>query len=87
MYPLCRLVPYAIPAYVKKLRDNAEALYKFATTYQGKYHKAIKEAKKYYESTDFKDEITWAAAWLYRATGDPKHLLDVCTNIDIIYLL
>jgi hypothetical protein len=25
-------------------------------------------------STDYGDELTWAAAWLYKATGDPLFL-------------
>ena len=27
-----------------------------------------------YRSTDYGDELTWAAAWLYKATGDVQYL-------------
>ena len=27
-----------------------------------------------FRSTDYGDELTWAAAWLYKATDDPQYL-------------
>lgn len=62
------------PGYSSKCLEHAKQLYRFATQYRGLYHEAIKGAAQYYESTDYGDELTWAAAWLYKATDDPLFL-------------
>lgn len=49
-------------------------LYKFADAYRGLYHEAIRGTELYYESTDYGDELVWAAAWLFKATEDRKYL-------------
>ncbi|VVC37058.1 Glycosyl hydrolases family 9, Asp/Glu active sites,Glycoside hydrolase family 9,Six-hairpin glycosidase- [Cinara cedri] len=56
--------------------NHAKQLYKFGTQYRGLYHDAIKGAAQYYESTDYGDELTWAASWLYKATNESKYLED-----------
>ncbi|KAJ9594064.1 hypothetical protein L9F63_014507, partial [Diploptera punctata] len=61
-------------AYSNKCLEHAKQLYRFATQYRGLYHEAIKGAAQYYESTDYGDELTWAAAWLYKATDDSQYL-------------
>ncbi|XP_034236643.1 endoglucanase 13-like [Thrips palmi] len=53
---------------------HARQLYRFATQHRGLYHQAIKGAAQYYESTDYGDELAWAAAWLYRATKESVFL-------------
>ena len=30
----------------------------------------------WYNSTSYRDDLTWASAWLYKATGDPGYLSD-----------
>ena len=30
----------------------------------------------WYNSTSYRDDLTWAAAWLYKATGDSGYLSD-----------
>ena len=30
----------------------------------------------WYNSTSYRDDLTWAAAWLYKATNDPGYLSD-----------
>ncbi|XP_050443296.1 endoglucanase E-4-like [Adelges cooleyi] len=55
---------------------HAKQLYKFGTQHRGLYHDAIKGASQYYESTDYGDELTWAAAWLFKATKEPQYLED-----------
>ncbi|KAK6640718.1 hypothetical protein RUM44_012415 [Polyplax serrata] len=55
---------------------HAKQLYSFATNYRGFYHEAIKGASQYYESTDYADELTWSAAWLYKASNDLTYLDD-----------
>ncbi|PNF24410.1 hypothetical protein B7P43_G09674 [Cryptotermes secundus] len=62
------------PGYSSKCLEHAKQLYRFASQYRGLYHEAIKGAAQYYESTDYGDELTWAAAWLYKATDDPLFL-------------
>lgn len=43
------------------------------TTFQGKYSDSIKAAYVY-PSSNFLDDLTWAAAWLYRKTGEKQFL-------------
>lgn len=66
--------------YIKELLRHAEELFVFAKTFRRKYQVSIKEAKRYYESTSYKDELVWAAAWLYRATGKKEYLKWVSTT-------
>ena len=33
----------------------------------------------WYNSTSYRDDLAWAAAWMYRATGDPAYLSDAYT--------
>lgn len=53
---------------------HARELYRFATQHRGLYHETIKQAAEFYESTDYGDELTWAAAWLFRATNESQFL-------------
>ncbi|GLG99065.1 Putative endo-beta-1,4-glucanase HsEG3 [Gryllus bimaculatus] len=53
---------------------HARELYRFATLHRGLYHETIKQAAEFYESTDYGDELTWAAAWLFRATNESQFL-------------
>lgn len=62
------------PDYAELCRMHAKQLYRFASQYRGLYHEAIKGAAQYYESTDYGDELTWAAAWLYKATNETQYL-------------
>ena len=36
----------------------------------------IDPAQQLYASTDYVDELAWAAAWLYKATGTQSYLTD-----------
>lgn len=64
------------PAYSKQLLQHAEELYEFAFNFRGSYSESIAEAEQSYMSgkKDFKDELVWAAAWLYRRTGSNYYL-------------
>ncbi|KAG7197626.1 hypothetical protein KM043_013407 [Ampulex compressa] len=64
------------PEYSSQCLKHAKALYRFANTYRGLYHEAIRGAAQYYESTDYGDELAWAAAWLFKATNDSRYLED-----------
>lgn len=50
------------------------------TTFQGKYSDSIKGAYVY-PSSNFLDDLTWAAAWLYRKTGEQQFLQVICALI------
>lgn len=62
--------------YSAKCLKHAKELYKFANEYRGLYHEAIRGAAQYYESTDYGDELAWAAVWLFKATNDTIYLED-----------
>ncbi|XP_034183519.2 endoglucanase E-4 isoform X2 [Osmia lignaria lignaria] len=62
--------------YSAKCLKHAKELYKFANRYRGLYHEAIRGAAQYYESTDYGDELAWAAAWLFKATNETIYLED-----------
>ncbi|XP_018568194.1 uncharacterized protein LOC108908596 isoform X2 [Anoplophora glabripennis] len=68
-------------SYSRELLRHAIELYDFANNYRGLSQDVIPGAKQYYESctcrsTSFGDELTWAAAWLYKATKNPVYLGD-----------
>lgn len=52
----------------RKLLDHAKELYEFGITYQGRYSDIFPDANRFYPSTDYLDDLAWAALWLYEAT-------------------
>ncbi|GAA5200971.1 hypothetical protein GCM10023322_80000 [Rugosimonospora acidiphila] len=63
------------PSYAATLLSQAKSLYEFADDYRGKYDACITAAQGYYNSwSGYWDELTWAAVWLYKATGDSSYL-------------
>lgn len=56
------------------LLKHAQQLFTFADTYRSSYSLSIPQVQKYYNSTGYGDELLWAAAWLYHATGDRSYL-------------
>ncbi|XP_047975135.1 endoglucanase 11 [Salvia hispanica] len=59
------------PHYSHLLLDHAQQLFEFADKYRGKYDESIGGAKGYYTSVSgYKDELLWAAMWLYKATDN-----------------
>ncbi|MFN8074446.1 MAG: glycoside hydrolase family 9 protein [Kineosporiaceae bacterium] len=59
-------------AYAKKCLETARALYTFAVTNRG-----IGESGGYYGSAYDEDELSWAATWLYLATGEMSYVNDI----------
>ncbi|XP_059633959.1 endoglucanase 10-like [Cornus florida] len=59
--------------YSSSLLKHAQQLFNFADKYRGSYSESIPEVSKYYNSTDYGDELLWAASWLYHATGDKTY--------------
>ncbi|XP_064612033.1 endoglucanase E-4-like [Liolophura sinensis] len=66
--------------YAGTLLAHARQLYKFATTYKGKYSTSVPKVVEFYESDGYIDELTWAGAWLYKATGEQKYLDEAQAN-------
>nr|CAB3266402.1 endoglucanase 19-like [Phallusia mammillata] len=62
--------------YVQTLIGHARDLYDFATKFRGIYSNYMRAAHDYYPSKGYGDEITWAALWLYEATGEVRYLAD-----------
>jgi hypothetical protein len=58
------------PNYAAELRSHAEALYTFADTYRGKYSDSITNARDFYASSGYQDELVWGALWLNLATAE-----------------
>lgn len=64
--------------YAKECLKHAEQLYEFAAS--TKSDAGYTAANGFYTShSGFYDELTWAAAWLYIATGDESYLTDAKT--------
>lgn len=68
------------PVYADELLEHARQLYTFADTHRGKYSSAISDAKNFYQSSGYEDELVWAAIWLYYATGEPGYLITAETR-------
>ncbi len=60
------------PAYAAQCISHAESLYDFAET--TKSDAGYTAANGYYSSSGFYDDLSWAAVWLYLATGDKTYL-------------
>lgn len=63
------------PGYSLQLIAHARDLYTFARSYTGKYSDGIQKAYVY-PSSGYIDELAFAAAWLYRVTGEQQFLID-----------
>ncbi|WP_052249711.1 glycoside hydrolase family 9 protein [Tateyamaria sp. ANG-S1] len=62
-------------AYADELLDTAVQLFEFSETYLGKYTDTVTDAAQFYYSwSGYEDELSWAANWLYQATGDEAYL-------------
>lgn len=64
------------PGYAATLESHARDLHNFAMTYRGKYSDCITNARSFYPSSAYHDELVWASAWLYKATGEQTFLND-----------
>lgn len=60
------------PSYADKCLSTAKDLYTFADTYRG-----LSQSGGFYGSTGYLDDLTWAAIWLYIATGDSGYMADI----------
>ncbi|XP_009627045.1 endoglucanase 11-like [Nicotiana tomentosiformis] len=63
------------PQYSHLLLIHAEQLFEFGDKFRGKYDASVGAAKGYYPSlSGYKDELLWAALWLYKATDNSHYL-------------
>lgn len=66
--------------YARTLLRHARELYDFAVNAPGSYTDSVPAAKEYYPSRyGYQDEVAWAAAWLYSATGEKRYLNDAAS--------
>ncbi|BBN18604.1 endoglucanase [Marchantia polymorpha subsp. ruderalis] len=64
-------------AYAEQLLSSATQLFQFADTYRGNFTGAC---PFYCSYSGYHDELLWAAAWLYKATGTTSYLQYVVEN-------
>ncbi|XP_041378951.1 endoglucanase A-like [Gigantopelta aegis] len=65
--------------YSARLLTAARTLYDFAVRNTGIYSVSVPQAHTAYGSSGYKDELSLAAVWLYKATGE-QHYLDAAVD-------
>ncbi|KAK4435406.1 Endoglucanase [Sesamum alatum] len=65
--------------YSARLLRHSESLFELADKYRGSYQGSC---PFYCSYSGYQDELLWAAAWLYKASGDSNYLNYVSTNED-----
>ncbi|CAH8360130.1 unnamed protein product [Eruca vesicaria subsp. sativa] len=65
--------------YSTNLLNHAKTLFDFADQFRGSYQASC---PFYCSYSSYRDELLWAAAWLYKATGESKYLSYVISNRD-----
>ncbi|WOG91953.1 hypothetical protein DCAR_0311208 [Daucus carota subsp. sativus] len=60
--------------YSSSLLKHAQQLFTFADKNRGAYSESLPDVQTYYNSTSYGDELLWAAAWLYHATGNQTYM-------------
>lgn len=75
------LLQSEMPDWSAKALQKAKALYSFASTnprsFRDSSDPVIQNMQQLYATNgEYADELAWAAAWLYRATGDGQYLND-----------
>ncbi|CAF2027328.1 hypothetical protein HID58_078067 [Brassica napus] len=63
--------------YSSTLLSHAKSLFEFADQHRGSYQASC---PFYCSHSGYNDELLWAAAWLYKATGENKYLSYVASN-------
>ncbi|KAJ8770032.1 hypothetical protein K2173_009779 [Erythroxylum novogranatense] len=67
-------------SYSDILLVHAKQLFSFADRFRGLYDDSVQNARHFYTSSGYSDELLWAAAWLYRATNDEYYLKYLVNN-------
>ncbi|KAJ3672413.1 hypothetical protein LUZ60_007134 [Juncus effusus] len=66
--------------YSSTLLSHSKELFTFADSNRGIYSETFPDLQMYYNSSGYKDELLWAASWLYHATSDQIYLTYVVQN-------
>lgn len=69
----CQVFAQADPAYARRTILHARALLDFADAFRGLAGKSVPALAGVYNSTAYRDDLAWAAAWLYVATGEESY--------------
>ena len=56
------------------LISHAQQFFQFVDSHGGLYSSGIPLVQIFYNSTGYKDEILWVAAWIYHATHNESYL-------------
>ncbi|KAK1385413.1 Endoglucanase [Heracleum sosnowskyi] len=67
-------------SYSNLLLVHSKQLFSFADQFRGLSIRSIPNTEKFYKSSGYEDELLWAAAWLYQATGEDYYLKYVADN-------
>ena len=70
------------PDYAEKSLDYAKALFSFAMTNEKQLSDNSDGPVAFYNSSKFEDDYCWAAAWLYKITGDYTYLEEIFPYYD-----
>lgn len=70
------------PTYAAESLDYAKALFRFAQTHEKQLSDNADGPKSYYVSSKWEDDYCWAAAWLYKITGDMQYLEEIYPYYD-----
>jgi hypothetical protein len=70
------------PEYAETSLDYAKALFRFAQTNEKQLSDNADGPKQYYVSSKWEDDYCWAAAWLYKITGDTQYLEEIYPYYD-----
>lgn len=70
------------PTYAAESLDYAKALFRFAQTHEKQLSDNADGPKQYYVSSKWEDDYCWAAAWLYKITGDMQYLEEIYPYYD-----
>lgn len=70
------------PEYARKSLDYAISMFEFARTNPKELSDNKDGPKGYYISSKWEDDYCWAAAWLYKITGDESYLEEIYPYYD-----
>ena len=74
----------ADPTFAAECLLHARQLYSFADQHRGTYVDSIPGVASFYNSwSGYWDELSWAAAWLHRATGEAAYLDDARAHFEL----
>jgi endoglucanase len=62
------------PPYASQTLSHARQLYEFADKYRGLAGDSVPDLAAVYPASAYLDDLAWAAAWLYVASGEEIYL-------------